>query len=348
MNDLTSFDVNGPGIAGNLFGLPFNTESAKVVLLPVPWEATVTYHTGTADGPKAILEASRQIDFFHREIPDAWRLGVAMAPIPEDLRATNEQLRTLVDRCHTSPDQAAPLIEKVNEASGNLNVYVQRQASELLSQGKLVGLVGGDHSTPLGLLRALAEKHERFGILQIDAHADLRKAYEGFAFSHASVMYNALKSPAISRLVQVGIRDLCEAEYQVIERGGGRIHTFFDDDLKRKLSAGVNWERQCEEMIHELPKKVYITFDIDGLDPRYCSHTGTPVPGGLEFHQAVELIRALALSGRTIIGFDLTEVAPGPGDDWDANVGARLLWQLSCWAGVSNGWLSHTPAETGR
>lgn len=339
MEDLSTFDVNGPGIAGNLFGLPYSPENSRLVILPVPWEATVSYHTGTVNGPKAILNASRQIDLFHREIQDAWRLGVSMDSIPEDLVETNQKLRILVDQCHRSPDQSGPLLEKINEACGTLNIYVRKRAEEFMSQGKIVGLVGGDHSTPLGLMRALADKHNRFGILQIDAHADLRKAYEGFAFSHGSIMYNALKSPAIGRLVQVGVRDLCEEEFAMIERGRGRVKTFYDDAMKRQLSSGSTWESLSAAIVKELPDNVYISFDIDGLDARYCPNTGTPVPGGLEFHHAVDLIRAVAVSGRKIVGFDLSEVAPGPPDDWDANVGARILWQLSCWTGVSNGFL---------
>lgn len=339
---LAAFDVNGPGLPDTLFGLPFTPETARLVILPVPWEATVSYRTGTAKGPEAILVASRQLDFFMREIPDAWKLGVSMAEIPQALRESSDTLRMLVDRFHANPENPELITQKVNEACNNLNIYVRSLANARLAQGKIVGLVGGDHSTPLGLIRALAEKHERFGILQIDAHADLRKSYEGFQYSHGSIMYNALKSAAVSRLVQVGIRDFCEAEYQLIQRAGGRIRTFFDDDLKSKLNTGTSWEVICTEIIKELPQKVYISFDIDGLDPRYCPHTGTPVPGGLEFHHAVDLLKAIATSGRTIIGFDLNEVAPGAHDDWDANVGARLLWQLSCWTGVSHGLLTHS------
>ncbi len=336
---VSQFDVNGPGLPGKLFGLPFTPENAQLVLLPVPWEATVSYTTGTARGPEAILTASRQLDFFMREISDAWKMGVSMPEIPVSIRETSENLRILVDQFHESPGVSDVIPQKINEACETLNIYVKTLAADYLAQGKLVGVVGGDHSTPLGLIRALSEKHDRFAILQIDAHADLRKAYEGFTYSHGSIMFNALKIPAVSKLVQVGIRDFCEAEYQLIQRSAGRIRTFFDDDLKSRLNSGNSWEVLCTEIIKELPQKVYISFDIDGLDPRYCPHTGTPVPGGLEYFHAVDLIKAIAISGRTIIGFDLNEVA---GHDWDANVGARLLWQLSCWTGVSNGLLSHT------
>lgn len=340
-NSLLGFDVNGPGLPGQLFGLPFTPETARLIILPLPWEVTVSYRTGTAQGPLSVLHASRQIDFFHRHIPDAWKLGTCLAEIPESLLETNSRLRVLVDRCHEAPGEASLLLEQINEACGTLNIYVRNQALNLLNEGKIVGLLGGDHSTPLGLIRALAEKHDRFGVLQIDAHADLRKAYEGFTYSHGSVMYNVLKIPAVKKLVQVGIRDFCEEEYQLIQRGGGRIRTYYDDQLKIKQDNGTRWPDQVKEIIDNLPDKVYISFDIDGLDPRFCPHTGTPVPGGLDFHQAVELIKAVALSGRRIIGFDLSEVAPGPNDDWDANVAGRLLWQLSLWAGVSQGLLAY-------
>lgn len=331
---LSGFDVNGPGLTGQLFGLPFTSETARVVILPVPWEVTVSYRTGTALGPRAVLDASRQIDFFHPEVPDAWKLGTCLAEIPESLLETNHQLRVLVNRLHEAPDEASLLLDRINEACGTMNIYVRNQASHLLDEGKIVGLLGGDHSTPLGLIRALAERHERFGVLQIDAHADLRKAYEGLTYSHGSVMYNVLKIPSVKKLVQVGIRDFCEEEFQLIQRAGGRVRTFFDDRLRAKQDQGILWPAQVKEIIDALPDNVYISFDIDGLDPRFCPHTGTPVPGGLDFHQAVTLIKAVALSGRRIIGFDLNEVAPGP-DDWDANVGARMLWQLCLWTGVS-------------
>lgn len=341
------FDFNGPGLPGTLFGLPHTPDTARVVILPVPWEVTVTYHRGAALGPQAILEASRQLDSFHREIPDAWKLGVAMAENPASWKETNDSLRILADRIRENAEDSQLLTGKINEACNSLSIYVKTQAERYLKEGKIVGVVGGDHSTPLGLIRALAERHDRFGVLQIDAHADLRKAYEGFQYSHASIMYNVLKMPAIARLVQVGIRDLCEAEYQVIRRGGGRVLTYFDEDLKRKEDAGKTWSAECLEIVEALPQKVYISFDIDGLDPRYCPNTGTPVPGGLDFFQATELIRAVAQSGRTIIGFDLNEVAPGPAADWDANVGARLLWQMACWTGVSQGWLVATSERDG-
>jgi agmatinase len=338
---IQSFDPNAPGASGNLFGLPFTIEQAELVIVPVPWEVTVSYQTGTAQGPQAILDASAQVDLFVKDIPDAWRLGVAMQEVPKNLVEESERLRELSSQYIESLESGAeinpndPVLLKINEASENLNIYVKSATQKHLRDGKLVGLLGGDHSTPLGFIRALSERHERFGILQIDAHADLRKAYEGFTYSHASIMYNALKIPAVNRLVQVGIRDYCEEEVQVINRSMGRVVTFFDEDIKAQQYAGTSWDSICNQIIQQLPDLVYISFDIDGLDPKLCPNTGTPVAGGFEFHQIAYLIKKVVNSNKKIIGFDLNEVAPGE-NEWDANVGARMLYHLCNWMAVSN------------
>jgi agmatinase len=338
---IQSFDPNAPGASGNLFGLPFTIEQAELVIVPVPWEVTVSYQTGTAQGPQAILDASAQVDLFVKDIPDAWRLGVAMQEVPKNLVEESERLRELSSQYIESLESGAeinpndPVLLKINEASENLNIYVKSATQKHLRDGKLVGLLGGDHSTPLGFIRALSERHDRFGILQIDAHADLRKAYEGFTYSHASIMYNALKIPAVNRLVQVGIRDYCEEEVQVINRSMGRVVTFFDEDIKAQQYAGTSWDSICNQIIQQLPDLVYISFDIDGLDPKLCPNTGTPVAGGFEFHQIAYLIKKVVNSNKKIIGFDLNEVAPGE-NEWDANVGARMLYHLCNWMAVSN------------
>jgi agmatinase len=337
---IDTFDPNGPGIAGNLFGLPFQPEHAELLILPVPWEVTVSYHSGTSSGPGAILKASSQVDVHMNDIQDAWKLGICMLPIPQELFEESKKLREIASfqiarlEKGESIDLEDPLVRSINEASENLNIYVKSTTHKLLGSGKIVGIVGGEHSVPLGFIRALSERYDRFGVLQIDAHADLRKAYEGFTYSHASVMFHALKIPAVGRLVQVGVRDYCEEEINVIQRAMGRVVTYFDQDLKEKLYTGWTWDSICDDIISQLPKYVYISFDIDGLDPKLCPATGTPVEGGLEFYQAVHLIKKLVLADKIIIGFDLSEVAPGR-DDWDANVGARILYHLCNWCAVS-------------
>jgi agmatinase len=333
------FDPNAPGRKGKLFGLPNTKDQAELIIIPIPWEVTVTSGIGTSLAPSAILEASTEVDLFSGEIIDVWKLGITLLDIPENIRLENERLRALAIQ-HIRALQVGEagdtnvITTKVNEASENLNIYVKSTAQKLLQEGKMVGLLGGDHSTPLGFIRALSERYERFGILQIDAHADLRRSYEGFIYSHASIMYNVLKLPAVSRLVQVGIRDFCEEEFTVMQRAMGRVKTFFDTDMKEAIYSGKTWDTICKEIILELPDLVYISFDIDGLTPDLCPHTGTPVPGGLDFSQVKFLLKQLAASGKKIIGFDLCEVSGK--NEWDATVGSRVLFELCNRMAVSN------------
>lgn len=346
---IDQFDPNGPGIKGNLFGLPFTPANATVVIVPVPWEVTVSYRTGTANGPEAILNASSQIDLFIRDIPEAWKLAISMLPIPRNFLDENRKLRDLavqiIRRMETGDrvDPQDPVLQKINEACESLNIYVKSTTLKPLSEGRMVGLVGGDHSTPLGFIRALSEQYNHFGILHFDAHADLRKAYEGFIYSHASIMHNALRLPAVNKLVQVGIRDLCAEEMDVIRNNTGRIVTFFDEDLKAQQYQGTTWDTQCNHIVRELPQNVYISFDIDALDPKLCPNTGTPVAGGLQLEEALYLIKKVVRAGKKIIGFDLNEVAPAPTNDWDANVGARLLFHLCHWMAASRNTPTSTP-----
>jgi len=200
----------------------------------------------------------------------------------------------------------------------------------LLAQGKLPGVVGGDHSVALGAIRAVAERHPGLGLLHFDAHADLRRAYEGFRWSHASIMYNVLSDvPGVARLVQVGVRDYSDEEEAFLQANRGQVTTYFDPDLRRSLVDGESWSRIALRIVASLPRDVYVSFDIDGLDPALCPHTGTPVPGGLSFAEASAVLRLVVESGRRIVGFDLSEVAPDPaGGEWDGNVGARVLYKL--------------------
>ena len=321
---------------GNFFGFCSTLENSKIVFLPVPWDVTTSYGAGTANGPQAILEASYQLDYYDFDLPDAWQLSHATISINPKIKAKSDRLRsaakTVIDHLEAGGEIQDRDIQQqllsVNQGSEFLNDWVYTQCQDLLAQGKLIGLVGGDHSVPFGYMKALAEQYGTYGILQVDAHADLRQAFEGFIYSHASIMYNALELEGISHLVQVGIRDLCAGEMQLI-KSDRRITLFDDWQLKDNAYSGMNWATQCEKIIATLPELVYVSFDIDGLAPEFCPHTGTPVPGGLDFNQAIYLIQTLVKAGKTIIGFDLCEVAPGESDQWDGNVGARILYKLA-------------------
>lgn len=331
-----AFNPDGVGVDnGNYFCMPFTPEEAELVLLSAPWDVTVSYGAGTAYAPDAIIGASTQLDFYDPAAPDAWRHGIATAPVSYELLERSEKLRIDARRViehleqggETTDDYVVRKIRRVNEGSFEMNRNIREQAEQWLEQGKLVGLVGGDHSTPYGLIRALGKYHPSFGILHIDAHCDLREKYEGFVFSHASIMYNVLHDvQAVERIVQVAVRDFSAAERQLAEESG-RVVQFDDQQLLEAEMAGEKWDAMCRKIIDALPEKVYVSFDIDGLDLCYCPHTGTPVPGGLKFNQAVRLLQLLGAE-RRIIGFDLVEVSPSPADNIDASVGARMLWKL--------------------
>ncbi len=336
------FDPNGPGVNnGQLYGLPVSANEAAVWIIPVPWDTTVSYRAGTALGPAAILEASGQVEVYDESRKEAWKPGLFLHEISGELANKNEkariQARQIIDAWERgdSLQNRAVILSEVNQACEEMVDWVETQALEALELGKIPAILGGDHSTPLGLIRALAHIHESFGILQIDAHMDLREAYEDFTYSHASIMWNAVQLPAVSRIVQVGVRDYCAGEVELIQRSSGRIRPFSFREIAKKQFEGVFWADQVREMVESLPDKVYISFDIDGLDPGLCPDTGTPVPGGLSFEEALYLIGEVVDSGREIIGFDLVEVAPGA-TEWNAIVGARLLYRLYVAACNSN------------
>jgi agmatinase len=331
-----SFDPNAASPGDGIYGLPFTAEVAKVVLLPVPWEATVSYGAGTAGGPAAILRASRQVDLLDRETGRPWQVGIAMLPIPEAVKTWSAEARALalpvIEAGGPGEDEALrSAAARVDALSEQLNAEVYAETCRWLGDKRLVGVVGGDHSSPFGAIRAVAERHPGVGVLHVDAHADLRLRYEGFQHSHASIMRNVLDAlPGVSRIVQVGLRDYCDEEEALIEAHPNRLRSYFEADVRRELLDGGTWRRLCGRVVAELPREVYVSFDIDGLDPALCPSTGTPVVGGLSFAEACLLLRAVADSGRRIVGFDLSEVAPDPEgrSDWDANVGARVLYKL--------------------
>lgn len=349
--DVRKFDPNGAGISdGHIFGLPFTAKESNVVLIPVPFEVTTSYGRGTAKGPKAILDASPQLDLFDAEFAEhglsrPWEFGIHMEAISAKIRELNKtgcQFAKPVIAKGGRIGQNKSLkvkLEKTNKVSHQLNSLVFEKTKAHLDAHKIVGLVGGDHSVSFGAIQAVAQKYPKLGILHIDAHADLRTAYEGFEHSHASIMNNVIhKIPGVAKLVQVGIRDYCDEEYQLATTHK-KITCYFDYAMRDKLFAGKSFADLAKQIISHLPQHVYVSFDIDGLDPALCPSTGTPVAGGLSYQQATYLLKELALSGRKIVGFDLNEVAPSgrKGDEWDGNVGARILYKLCSAALLSQG-----------
>ncbi len=336
--DLSRFDPNGVSVANNnVFGLPFKEDNAALVIIPVPWEVTVSFKSGTARAPEHLLKASLQVDLFDGQYQNSWRKGIFMKEVDKKILLKNDFLRkenelylnfiNSGEKVETNRFMSKTLKE-VNEGCATMNQWVFDQCSAALNNGKMVGLLGGDHSTAYGYIRALSERHQQFGILQIDAHCDLRPSFEGLIHSHGSVMYNVLNDfPQVSRLIQLGVRDYCESEWNYICSSNYRVNTYFERELRDRMYEGQTWQHISDEIIAQLPENVYISYDIDGLDPKLCPHTGTPVPGGFEMEQLSYLFKKVLASGRKIIGFDISELGTSI-DGWDENVGARVLFKM--------------------
>ncbi len=330
-----------------IFGIPITEEKSKLILLPVPWEVTTSYGQGASNGPRIIRQASEQIDLFDLETGKSYEVGYFMRPISQEMADKNKVMKAKAQELIKMKTQLAdnPVLEEkilqdVNAACAEMSDWVYKQSKEILAHGKLLGLIGGDHSSPLGAIRAVSEKLKgEFGVLHIDAHADLRCAYQGFHQSHASIMYNVMTSDfKPQKLVQVGIRDFSEDEYDFIQNHPKTIKTFFDLQNKRRQLEGDPWSVICKDIVAELPQNVYVSFDIDGMDPALCPSTGTPVAGGLSLNEVFYLFRSVVESGRTIVAFDVNEVSSGVNQqaEWDGNVGARVLYKLCGWSVVSN------------
>ena len=346
MSDLYNYDPNSVGNPNNnIFGLPSSEEDARLIILPVPWEVTVSYNAGTARAPEHILTASLQVDLFDPDMIDAWKQGFYMRPVDKKVLTKSDYLRKEAElyinyishgEIVNENKFMCKSLKEINAGSIFLNNWVYDQTIELLNKGKLVALLGGDHSTPFGYIKAIAEKYPDFGILQIDAHCDLRCAYEGFVYSHASIMYNVLNEiPAVKKLVQVGIRDFCDEELDYIHNSNGKVVTFFDQIIKERQYEGESWKSIADDVVSQLPQNIFVSFDIDGLDPKLCPNTGTPVQGGFEAEQIFYLLKKVLQSGKKIIGFDLNEIGVSQ-NEWDENVGARILYKLCSLLTVTN------------
>ena len=335
IDKLSDFDPNGVANKSlNIFGLPIDVSESRLVFIPVPWDVTASNERGTSMGPENILQSSYQIDLYDPLFPNAWKEGMAMEKIDPVMKSRNRDLSRLSERLirflETGGDpeerpEMGRLVDHINQASSAMLVELEAKCLQYLDNGQIPVLVGGEHSISAGLISALA-RGESFGILQIDAHADMREAYQGFYNSHASVMYNALEHDNVSHIVQVGIRELSQEEVQCISQNHKRVKTFFDHDLKQRLFEGETWAEICQDIVDRLPDTVYLSFDVDGLDPSCCPGTGTPVPGGLSYNQAIYLLETAFNAGKRFIGADLVETGSGR---IDGIIATRLLYRIA-------------------
>lgn len=273
-----------PGAFGGLPEAP-DFASARFAVLPVPYEGTVTWLKGTAQGPDAILAASANMELYDIETgTEPWTHGiVTMAPVPAAL----------------SPEK---MVERIVEA-----------AAPLYAAGKAVVGLGGEHSVTAGLVEAARRTHPQLSVLQLDAHADTRESYEGSPFNHACVMARVREHCDI---VQVGIRSMDAAEAGKIRRS--RIHYAHEIGDIAELAEAV---------LERLGDQVYITIDLDVLDPSEMPSTGTPEPGGLRYRQIVDLLREVC-RWRQVVGFDIVELMPSDQNRAPDFLAARLAYQV--------------------
>ncbi len=342
---LATYNPNDVSLNDNgLFGFPFDYNESELIIIGVPWDATTSYKPGTAGAPRSILKASKQLDSYTMYAKNEWKRGIYLClDDTTSIENTNKIARDLalnvIQAAETGKEISDAIqidLNKTNQYCEMMNDWVYKKTKKIINDNKYVALLGGDHSTPLGLYKALLEKHNSFGILQIDAHCDLRKCYEGFTYSHASVMYNALPLQGIETLVQVGIRDYCEAEIDTAN-SSKKVQIFYDENVKNELYQGVTWHEQCEKIVAALPNKVHVSFDIDGLSPHLCNGTGTPVAGGFELSHIHYLLHRIRANHKQIISFDLVEVnETAEEDEYNSNVGARALMMLSNFLFLTN------------
>ena len=331
--EIKVLELGLPPMEGDDFiGGKLDPQEASLVLVPVPWEATVSFGQGTANAPDAMRISSHQLDVENFHYIKPYVAGIAMLKTDKHLLKLSHKARKKALKVIEALEEGKTnkkALKFVNEASATLNSSVYQKSFEQIQKGKFVAVVGGDHSSPLGLIKALNDTQaEPFGILHVDAHHDLRKAYEGFTYSHASIFYNTMNEcDKVSNLVQFGIRDYSSEEANRMKEYGEKGACLYDTDMQAQLSSGKSLEDVFAPYINQLPKNVYLSIDIDGLEPLNCPNTGTPVPSGLRYGELEHLIFMVVKSGKNIIGVDLCEVGDSA-DGWDANVGSRVLYQL--------------------
>ena len=331
--EIKVLELGLPPMEGDGFiGGRLDPQEASLVLVPVPWEATVSFGQGTANAPDAMRISSHQLDVENFHYIKPYVAGIAMLKTDKHLLKLSHKARKKALKVIEALEEGKTnkkALKFVNEASAILNSSVYQKSFEQIKEGKFVAVVGGDHSSPLGLIKALNDTQtEPFGILHVDAHHDLRKAYEGFTYSHASIFYNTMNEcDKVSNLVQFGIRDYSSEEANRMKEYGVKGACLYDTDMQQQLACGVSLENIFYPYINQLPNNVYLSIDIDGLEPLNCPNTGTPVPSGLRYGELEHLIFMIVKTGRRIIGFDLCEVG-NSNDGWDANVGSRVLYQL--------------------
>jgi agmatinase len=278
---------------------PYSTfDAARVLVLPIPLEATVSYGGGTAAGPRAIIAASQQVELYDREhdCEPALDYGIHTLPALE-----------------------------IDADPGVAVAEIAAAVAEAASGGRLVVALGGEHTISAGVNHGLLEaRGGPLTVVQLDAHSDLRDAYEGKPFSHACVARRILEDPRVEQVLQLGVRSVDAEEVAFTRASDGRVRVWYVEDLH----AG-GWREEFVARVRG--RRVHLTIDVDGLDPAIVPATGTPEPNGLSWREALDIIRATAAEG-SIVGVDCVELAPQPGLHHADFAVAKLLYKTITYA----------------
>ena len=324
------------GDGGYYFEEKTSPADADLVIVSAPWSVTSDYGHGATYTPDAVIDASAYSNLYDVESGFSAEGRVATAEIDYNIQEYSEHLGRDAERiANRSFDGATPGVEyatrkvkHINEGFAEMHKSIYKQTKHWVSQGKTVAVIGGDHSVSLGAVKAMAECYNDLGVLFIDAHADYAQEGETFAYSHRTIARNIVEEiPSVSRLVEVGVRDIDKAELDLL-LANDKVELFLAERVAAKRFEGESWGNLCREMVEKLPQKVYVSLDIDALKIEFCTHTNSPVPGGMTFDEVVYLVNCVVKSGREIVGFDITEVVSNIDDKMDAIVAVRLLTKM--------------------
>ncbi|MDR3176526.1 MAG: agmatinase family protein [Desulfovibrio sp.] len=295
---------------------PAPARNCRFQIIPVPYEASVSYGRGASRGPAAILAASNQLEVWNgRLIPSA--PGIHTWPAT-DVRGSAEEVLAHIEAAVLLALESGPRAPRLSPGQ-------KSSASEApgVKPPVLPVLLGGEHTVTLGALRALKKFYGRLGVIQFDAHADLRASYQGTPYSHACVMRRAVEDLELE-IFQIGVRSLSFEEHAFREARGIPCLDAADLGIEDFAPEG---KKSRPLLPPSFPKAVYLTFDVDALDASLMPATGTPEPGGLFWRQALRLAER-SLEGRVCLGFDITELAPLPGMHAPDYTAARLAHEL--------------------
>jgi agmatinase len=332
---VSDFDLDETWKTQSIFGLPTHP-NPKIEILPIPWDTCAPFERGTRHAPKAIQIASTQLALYDLEYGAFWKEGIFMHDVESRYMHLSEHMKSLLQTCISSDEENVPISKQIDTIVEEFQDDIYQKSKTLLAEEKIVGVLGGEHSSSYGLIRASSELFSdgNFGVVHINAHLCFQNDGGRIRNSRSSIFWHVSKLQHVQKIVGLGIRDVEEQEVLYANSLGTRHRTYYDHELSRRLLSGESWLSIVNECIQHLPPNIHISIDIDGLDPFLCPNTRSPVPGGLSFQQLQALLFRLSQS-RNIVSFDLCEVAPDPQNEWDANVGARVLYKL-CGAAMAS------------